>query len=285
MIGKPSRPGFHTITPYLIVRDLEPYLAFLQQAFGATEHFRAIGSAGGNHVEVRIGDSMLMLGGAKQGVATSTQSMIFLYLDQVDAVYTAALAAGATSLMPPTDGAFGEPRGAGIQDLFGNEWYFANWLARPDAPPAYDEPRPTTMDTTPDVIPMLDYEDGPAAMDWLAAAFGFQEVTRWLDDDGQLAHGEMTTGNGRIMLATPTPAYESPRHHREHCEAARAWSAVPWVVDGVLVYVDDIDAHFTRAKQAGASILSAVEDGFPGRRYRVEDLEGHRWMFMQRAAE
>jgi uncharacterized glyoxalase superfamily protein PhnB len=50
----------------------------------------------------------------------------------------------------------------------------------------------------------------------------------------------------------------------------------------VLVYVDDIDDHYKRAKDAGANILSGPEEGPPGRRYRAEDLEGHRWMFMQR---
>lgn len=133
-----------------------------------------------------------------------------------------------------------------------------------------------------DVIPFLNYEDGPTALDWLARAFGFEEVTRWLKPDGSLDHGEMTAGDGRIMLAT-TPAYESPKHHREHCERARAWQANPWVIDGVLVYVDDVDAHYARAVAAGATILSEPEDGFPGRRYRAEDPEGHRWMFMQRS--
>ena len=133
-----------------------------------------------------------------------------------------------------------------------------------------------------DVIPMLSYEDGPAAMDWLAKAFGFQEVTRMVGEDGLLGHGEMTTGNGVIMLATPSPAYESPKHHRAHCQHAQDWSAVPYVIDGVLVYVDDIDAHYQRAVAAGAHPLSEIEDGFPGRCYRVEDLEGHRWMFMRR---
>ena len=45
-----------------------------------------------------------------------------------------------------------------------------------------------------DVVPMLTYTDGPAAMDWLARPFGFEERTRWLDDDGRVAHGELTTG-------------------------------------------------------------------------------------------
>jgi uncharacterized glyoxalase superfamily protein PhnB len=131
-------------------------------------------------------------------------------------------------------------------------------------------------------IPMIAYEDGPAAMDWLADAFGFTELTRWTDDTGRLTHGEMETGAGLVMLATPTPDYEGPRQHREHCERAAAWSQVPWVVDGVLVHVPDVIAHRARAHAAGARMLGDVEEDGPGRRYRVEDLEGHRWMFMER---
>jgi PhnB protein len=128
---------------------------------------------------------------------------------------------------------------------------------------------------------MIAYEDGPAALDWLARAFGFIERERMLGPDGKLAHGEMQAGDGLIMLATPTPDYESPTHHREHCDRANRWSQVPWVIDGVLVYVDDIDRHFEQARGAGARILTEIQRDPPGPRYRVEDLEGHRWMFMQ----
>jgi uncharacterized glyoxalase superfamily protein PhnB len=138
-----------------------------------------------------------------------------------------------------------------------------------------------TTDNDPGVVPMLAYADGAAAMDWLAAAFGFQERTRMMDGD-RLTHGEMETDFGMVMLATPSDAYEGPRRHREHCDAARAWSSVPWIVDGVLVYVRDLDAHFARAREFGALILSDPESDFPGPRYRAEDVEGHRWMFMQR---
>jgi uncharacterized glyoxalase superfamily protein PhnB len=135
----------------------------------------------------------------------------------------------------------------------------------------------------PRVIPLLAYEDGPKAMTWLASAFGFVERTRVLDASGRLTHGEMETdGGGLIMLATPSADYESPKRHQATCESMRKWHAVPWVIDGVLVYVDRIDAHFARAKAAGATMLSEIQVGFPGPRYRAEDLEGHRWMFMQR---
>ena len=128
-------------------------------------------------------------------------------------------------------------------------------------------------------IPMIAYEDGNAAMDWLIEAFGFVEADWRVADDGRLTHGELEAGEGIIMLATPTPDYESPKHHREHCEAARKWSQVPYIIDGVLVQVEDLDSHFARAKAAGAHILSEPEDTPDGRHYRVEDLEGHRWMF------
>ena len=138
------------------------------------------------------------------------------------------------------------------------------------------------MSEYPAVIPMIAYEDGPAAMDWLARAFGFRERARMTAPDGRLTHGEMDTGGGLIMLATPSPHYHGPKRHREECEAARRWSEVSYIVDGVLVYVDDVTAHFERASAAGATILSPLEEGDVGRRYRVEDLEGHRWMFMER---
>jgi uncharacterized glyoxalase superfamily protein PhnB len=131
------------------------------------------------------------------------------------------------------------------------------------------------------VVPMLAYEDGPAAMDWLIGAFGFRERERWLDENGLLSHGELEAEEGGlIMLATPTRAYRSPRHHRETCREAAEWSKVPYIIDGVLVEVPDIDAHFKRARAAGAVILSEPEDQRGGfRHYRAEDLEGHRWMF------
>ena len=57
--------------------------------------------------------------------------------------------------------------------------------------------------------------------------------------------------------------------------------SVPWVIDGVWVRVDDVDAHRERAREAGARLPGDVEDGPVGRLYRVENHEGHRWMFTQ----
>jgi len=132
------------------------------------------------------------------------------------------------------------------------------------------------------IIPMLAYENGVEAMEWLCQAFGFAAITQWLDDSGRLSHGEIAMGESLIMLASPTPDYQSPRHHRSVCEAAAKWYTVPYIINGVLVYVDDIENHFKTAKENGAVILSEIETGGPGTRYRAEDLEGQRWMFIQK---
>jgi uncharacterized glyoxalase superfamily protein PhnB len=132
------------------------------------------------------------------------------------------------------------------------------------------------------VIPMLSYEDVGGSADWLVRAFGFEETSRFTEPSGKASHVELRLGDGVVMLGNPGPDYHSPRRHRDECQAAARWSRVPYVVDGVLVYVDDVDAHCEHAREAGATILSEPEDQpFGDRHYRVEDVEGHRWMFAQ----
>ena len=134
----------------------------------------------------------------------------------------------------------------------------------------------------PQIIPILSYEDGITAIEWLCKVFGFSEKTRMLDETGRLAHGEITLGDGIIMLACPTPDYQSPKHHRTVCDESAKWYSVPYIINGVLVYVDDVKTHYQKAKESGATILTELEEGGPGARYRAEDLEGQRWMFMQK---
>jgi uncharacterized glyoxalase superfamily protein PhnB len=129
---------------------------------------------------------------------------------------------------------------------------------------------------------MLAYEDAAAAIDWLTEAFGFEEHgRRYLMDDGTVGHAELELGDNIVMLATPNREYESPRTHRERCAAAARWLDNPWVIDGVLVLVDDLDAHHSRAVAAGANVIRQPEEGPEGRLYTAEDLEGHRWMFQE----
>src|SRR4249919_1042660 len=95
-------------------------------------------------------------------------------------------------------------------------------------------------------IPMLSYEDPARAADWVAEAFGFRENGRWADADGRVTHVNMERSGAVIMLGSSGRDYQNPRHHSEVYDHARARLTTPFVVDGVLVYVDDIDTHFER---------------------------------------
>lgn len=120
------------------------------------------------------------------------------------------------------------------------------------------------------VIPYLLYRDVDAAMDWLATAFGFTEQRRVPDPNGRANHGEMTVpGGGTIMLGAPGDDYRNPKQLGAHTQLQ-------------FVVVGDVDAHFQRARDAGADILHGPEDQSYGTRaYMAEDLEGHRWHFNQ----
>src|ERR1700712_5725226 len=98
------------------------------------------------------------------------------------------------------------------------------------------------------IIPMLSYIDGAAAMDWLCRVFGFEENMRMLDGSGKLAHGELKMGESIVMLAQPTPDYEGPALHAQNCAIAAKWSESPYIINGVLVYVDDVEQHFKFAQ-------------------------------------
>lgn len=136
------------------------------------------------------------------------------------------------------------------------------------------------------IIPMLSYENLPTSIAWLERAFGFHETERFTDPDGTVSHAILEFEGASLMLGRPSPLYHSPKHHAQVCEFARKWSEVPYIIDGVLIEMADIDHDFARAVAAGAVLLSPLEDSeFAGRRYRVEDVEGHRWMFAQRTAQ
>lgn len=116
--------GYHTVTPYLLVRGADRLIDFLQQVFDAEETERMQRPDGSiMHAEVRIGDSVVMLGEAT-GDHERMPAMLHVYLEDTDAAYRRALAAGATSLQEPEDQFYGDRTG-GVQDAFGNQWWLA----------------------------------------------------------------------------------------------------------------------------------------------------------------
>ena len=119
------------------------------------------------------------------------------------------------------------------------------------------------------IYPMLAYDDAPAAMDFLRDAFGFIETFRMAMPDGKIGHAQMRLSGNDIMLATTWKdgGLTSPMD-------------LPAMPCQLFVEVDDVDAHFRRAREAGAVIIAAPEDQPYGHRtYRTLDPEGHRWIF------
>lgn len=125
----------------------------------------------------------------------------------------------------------------------------------------------------PRITSYLYYEDVAAALSWLARAFGFRERVRMPGLDGQIMHVEMQLADGVVMMGRPGPDYRNPKHLGAVTHSLYVY---------VYVYVDDVDAHFRRASDAGAKILEQPADQFYGdRRYGAEDPEGHHWYFAQ----
>ena len=116
------------------------------------------------------------------------------------------------------------------------------------------------------ILPHVTYQDVAAAVAWLSATFGFTEHYRY----GEPADGaQMYLGGAWIMLNRARQGRTSP-----------AQSGL--FTQSLTVFVDDVDAHFKRAKSAGARIVENLQETAYGeRQYGVEDIEGHHWLFSQ----
>lgn len=132
MAVKPIPDGYHTATPYLIVKNAAQAIEFYKQAFGATELFRMDGPGGTIcHAEIKVGDSPLMLSDEhpEMGIR-SPQSLggagisLMLYVENVDDRFRQAVEAGATVLRPVQDQFYGDRAGT-LTDPFGHVWTLA----------------------------------------------------------------------------------------------------------------------------------------------------------------
>ncbi len=125
------------------------------------------------------------------------------------------------------------------------------------------------MTPLPRIAPYLLYEDAAAAIDFLTRAYGLRERLRVPTEDGRVSHAELELDGSVVMLGEPGPDYRSPK-------SAGTRHAL------VHVSVDDVDAHFERARDAGATIIeNLAEQPYGDRRYAAEDPEGHQWFFAQ----
>ena len=125
MAAKAIPEGHHTVTPYLVVRGAAKTIDFAKKAFGAQDLFDAMKRPDGTimHAEIKIGDSVVMISDATDE-HPPMQSMLHLYVPDIDAKYKSAIAAGGTSVMEPSDQFYGD-RAGGVKDPSGIMWHIA----------------------------------------------------------------------------------------------------------------------------------------------------------------
>jgi uncharacterized glyoxalase superfamily protein PhnB len=237
------REGFTAVTPYVWVPD-RGLADFLIRVFDAVETHVADSGRHGAHRELRIGTSMLMLGEAAPGRIVPGRSMAFhVFVDDVDAVYAKALAAGAESLGEPADRPYGERAGF-VKDAYGNHWYIAT--------PLGPESLAHSLRT---VTPYLHSRDVRGYIDFLVRAFGAAEEVVHETADGYIPYARARIGDAAIELGTA--------------------DSMP---GALCLYTADPDGVYAQAVAAGAKPLSPPVDQPTGERMAfVEDPLGHQW--------
>ena len=238
------REGFTTVTPYLQVPN-SGFFDFLTQTFGAVET-GSTATPHGVHREVRVGDSILMIGeGGPDGTAFPPAAF-HVFLPDVDAAFERAIAAGAKSMGAPEDRPYGERSGF-VEDPFGNHWYIGTHLG--------PTPVPEGLRT---VTPYIHPRGVSSYIDFLTRALGAEEEFRH-EVGGVIMHARIRIGNGAIEMG-------DTQGQAEPMKAA------------FYLYVADVDALYERAVSAGAKPIMPPADQWYGDRVAtVEDPMGITW--------
>ncbi len=132
---KPIPDGYHSVQPYLMVKNCDEAIAFYARAFGAKEKFRMADSEGRvSHAEIQIGDSVIMMADESPRMDAfsaehfgGSPASLLIYTEDCDAVHAQSLAAGAKSLREPADQPYGD-RMSGVKDPFGYKWWIATHI-------------------------------------------------------------------------------------------------------------------------------------------------------------
>ncbi len=242
------REGFRTVTPYITTEKVLEMLDFMKTAFGAEETFRTMGGAGGYHIEVRLGDTMLMIGGGGSYKGPGHPTSLHMYVPDVDAAFERALAAGATSVMPPTDQDYGD-RDSALKDAFGNEWYLATHKGTTHQRPGLGT-----------VTPYLHPTGADELIRFLQKAFDADpyEVDVVPEEGNRIVHAKVRIADSVIELG----------------EAHGPWQNMPTML---LLYVDDADVWYERAVKGEAIPLAPPSELPYGRCGIVRDGWGNEY--------
>ncbi len=242
--------GYRTVTPYLVVADAPDVIEFTKSVFGAEEQMRSIGSAGGVHAEVRIGDSRVMIGGGAPELSWRGEPMpsaLHVYVPDVDAAFARAVAAGAAADHEPREMEYGE-RGCGVVDRGGNRWYIATAHGASYTPAGLHS-----------VNAYLHPLRADPVLAFLVRAFGATSVERFASADGVVRHAKAQVGDSVIEMG----------------EAHGPYRPLPTMF---YVYVPDVDAAYGRAIDAGGtSVAPPADQPYGARQAGVRDPFGNLW--------
>jgi len=244
------------IFPALRCNDARAAIDWLIRAFGFEKDVEYAAPDGSiAHAQLHLGAGVVGLGSAHDTPAEQPWSKvrqgIYVRVDDVDAHHDRARDAGADIVMPLKDKDYGS-REYSVRDPGGHLWGFGTYdMAGQHA-------------GEPNIFVGLHYQDARAAQAWLTRAFGFEKMLEVPGPDGNVMHAEMRLGAGVIMLET----------------GSRDTAAWGQNTQGLWVHVSDPDAHFARAKKAGAKIIQEPKTTHYGARdYYAHDLEGFLWGF------
>lgn len=239
------REGFRTVTPYLRTAEGDRLIEFLKRTFGAEELHRSP-SAAGFHAEIRIGDSMLMIGSGEPLRGQERIGAFHVYVPDCDAAYARAVEAGAESMGEPTDRPYGERSGF-VKDFVGNHWYIATRFPSVAAPEGVGS-----------LLPFLLPSDARALMDFLKRAFDAEEMGVY-EEAGRVMHAAVRIGDAVLEMGEPE-------------------AEAPKMASLFFLYVPDCDQWHRRAIAAGAVSLAEPEDKPWGARAALaRDRFGYEW--------
>jgi uncharacterized glyoxalase superfamily protein PhnB len=243
-------PGFRTLTPYLLVQDVDRMLDFYARAFGAETTYRT-DAPRGIHSAFRIGDSTVMMGGPVE----SRKAMLHLYVDPLEAAVQRALDAGATSVYSITQAPYGE-RFAVVDDPGGNSWIVAeratSTLRHPD------------MGT---VTPYLNPAGAATLIEFLKASLGAEEIERHDRPPRGVVHCKMRIGQSFLELGDPEEGSSS-------------------FVMMFYLYVASADGAYERALRAGArSVQPPARQHYGDYVGAFTDPVGNQWYVAEHAPE
>ncbi len=193
-------PGLHSVTSYLHPKGTDELIDFLKRAFNASEAMR-VQPPGEvvHHAKIRIGESMVEMGEAHAPYGPMP-TLFHLYVEETDAVYRRALAAGGVSLSEPANRPWGF-RNAGVRDPGGNQW----WINAPIARTAIQEEpmESASLESARQVMPFMYIREAADAVDFYKRVFAATELMREVQPDGLVSHAHFKIGDAQFMISIP----------------------------------------------------------------------------------